>query len=94
MPKLNSYEKHFRAKIRDKNFRKLYEEESHRLKVAYEIAQLRKKEHFSQKKLAKKIGTTQSAIARIESGQQNLTTDKLQEIASAFDRNIEIKFVK
>jgi len=92
--KLTNYEKHFRAKMKDKKFKKAFEEERHRLEVAYKISQLRKGKHFSQKQLAKKLDTTQSVIARIESGQQNFTTDTLQKIASVFNKTLKIDFVK
>lgn len=94
MTKLTNYEKHFRVKMKDKKFKKAHEEERHRLEIAYKIAQLRKKRHFSQSELAKRLDTTQSVIARMEAGQQNFTTDTLQKIASAFDRNLKIDFVK
>ena len=54
----------------------------------------RTKAKMSQLELAKKIGTKQSNIARMESGQQNFTTDTLQKIASAFNRDLKIDFVK
>jgi transcriptional regulator with XRE-family HTH domain len=43
--------------------------------------------------MAKKLGTTQSNIARLEAGQQNLTTITLHRIAKAFDRDLKIEFV-
>ncbi|MBU3964177.1 helix-turn-helix domain-containing protein [Patescibacteria group bacterium] len=93
MTKLTNYEKHFRAKMKDKNFNKGYKQECHRLEVAYKIVQLRAKKHLSQQGLAKKIGTTQSVIARMEAGRQNFTTDNLQRIASVFNKRIKIEFV-
>ena len=93
MNKLTNYEKHFKAKMKDKNFKKAFEEERHRLEIAYKISQLREKKHFSQKELAKKLDTTQSVIARIESGQQNLTADSLHKIASVFNKRVKIDFV-
>lgn len=93
MNKLTNYEKHFKTKMKDKNFKKAFEEERHRLEIAYKISQLREKRHFSQKQLAEKLDTTQSVIARIEAGQQNLTTDNLQKIASIFNKRVKIEFV-
>lgn len=49
---------------------------------------------MSQAELAKKIGTKQSNIARMEKGQQNFTTETLQRIASALGRELRIEFVK
>jgi len=94
MNKLTNYEKHFRAKMKDRKFKKTYQKERHRLEIAYKIVQLRKKQHLSQKELAQRLKTTQSVVARIETGQQNLTSDTLQKIAEIFRRNLKIEFVK
>lgn len=80
--------------IKNKTFRKAYEQESQRLEIAYRILQLRKKQKLSQKELARKLDTTQSVVARMEAGQQNFTTDTLQKIASVFKRELKIEFVK
>lgn len=89
-----SFKQYLAQQMKNKEFRKAYEEESHRLEIAYKILQLRKKYHLSQKELARNLDTTQSVVARIETGQQNLTTDTLQKIASVFDRDLRIEFVK
>ncbi|MCK4554156.1 helix-turn-helix transcriptional regulator [Candidatus Parcubacteria bacterium] len=94
MVKLTNYEKHLQEKMKIKEFREAFEKEGVRLQIAYEINKLRRKEKLSQKALAKKIGTTQSAIARIETGEQNFTLDMLQKIASAFRCNLKVGFVK
>ena len=80
--------------MKNKAFRRVYEEESRRLEIAYQILKLRKKQKLSQKELARKLNTTQSVVARMEAGQQNFTTDTLQKIASAFKRELKIEFVK
>ena len=94
MIKKTNYEKHLERKLKNRNFRRAYQEEKHRLEIAYAIAQLRKKQHLSQQALAKRIGTTQSVIARMEAGQQNFTTDTLQKVAVAFNREVKIAFVR
>lgn len=93
MNKLTNYEKHFVVKMKSKKFKKAFKEERHRLEIAYKISKLRERKRLSQKQLAEKLNTTQSVIARIESGQQNLTTDNLQKIASIFDKKLKIEFV-
>jgi len=81
-------------KLRNPKFKKYYDEYGKQLEIAYQILQLRKQKGMSQTELAKKIGTKQSNIARIEAGQQNFTTDTLQKIASVFKRELKIEFVK
>jgi len=89
-----SFGRYLAQQMRNKVFRKAYKEESQRLRIAYRILQLRKKQRLSQKELAHKLDTTQSAVARMETGQQNFTTDTLQKIASVFKRDLKIEFVK
>ncbi|MBI2099367.1 helix-turn-helix transcriptional regulator [Candidatus Uhrbacteria bacterium] len=86
--------KHLKEKLKDPKFKKYFDEYGKQLEIAYAILQLRKKEGISQAELAKKIGTKQSNVARIEAGEQNLTTEMLQKIASALNRDLKIEFAK
>lgn len=52
------------------------------------IHTIRERRGLTQGDLAKKMNTSQSAIARIESGQQNLTALQLEKIATALDHSI------
>jgi len=81
-------------RLKNPRVRKYYNEYGKQLEIAYQILQLRRQKKISQAKLAKKLGTTQSNIARMEAGQQNFTTDTLQKIASIFRRKLKIDFVK
>ena len=53
-----------------------------------QIADLRESQGLTQTALAKRIGTTQSAIARIESGKQNLSADMLHKFSTALRKNL------
>jgi len=50
------------------------------------INQLRDKQGMTQAELAEKIGTTQSAIARMENGEQNISTEMLANISEALQK--------
>ncbi len=52
------------------------------------IARLREDRRMTQTDLAEKIGTTQSVVARIEKGEQNLSTETLAKISKALDHEI------
>jgi UDP-N-acetylglucosamine 1-carboxyvinyltransferase len=52
------------------------------------ISRLREDRGITQSELGEMIGTTQSAIARIENGEQNLSTDTLSKISSALKKEI------
>ena len=88
------FQEYLAEKLKNPKFKKYYNEYGKQLEIAYQILQLRKQKKMSQAELAKRIGTKQSNIARMEAGQQNLTTDTLQKIASIFKRDLKIEFVK
>ena len=52
------------------------------------IADLRETIGMTQTDLAKKINTTQSAVARMESGRQNISADMLKKISKALGKNL------
>ncbi len=87
------FQEYLAEKLKNPKFKKYYNEYGKQLEIAYQILQLRKQKKLSQAELARKLGTTQSNIARMEAGQQNFTTDTLQKIASIFKRGLKIEFV-
>jgi DNA-binding XRE family transcriptional regulator len=89
---MTNYEKHLKEQLKNPIFKKEYEKESQRIKIAYEMFQLRKKNKMSQLDLAKKIGTTQSVIARMEAGKQNFSVDTLFNVANALNCKMKIGF--
>ena len=89
-----SFERYLAQEMKNKAFKEAYEKESQKLKIACQILLLRKKKKMSQAVLAKKIGTKQSNIARMETGQQNFSIDTLQKIAQVFNRDLKISFGK
>ncbi|MEX0910029.1 MAG: helix-turn-helix domain-containing protein, partial [Candidatus Paceibacterota bacterium] len=52
------------------------------------IRNLRRERELTQKDLAHKMGTTQSAVARIENGEQNLSTEMLSKISEVLNSDI------
>lgn len=87
MQKWTSFKKEL---LKNSEFKSEYE----RLKPKYDlITQLinaRLKAGLSQTDLAKKVGTKQSAIARLESGQANPTVSYLEKVAKAVNSNLYI----
>jgi len=94
MRKLTNYEQDLKRRLKNPAFRKGFEEEYAKVKFAYQMMQLRKKQRISQAQLAKKLGTTQSVVARMEAGQQNFTLETLQKVADAFGRSLKIELTK
>lgn len=62
--------------------------DQHLAEIGHIIASLRQERGITQGEFAKKLGTTQSAIARIETGEQNLSTEMLAKIGKALNRDI------
>lgn len=56
--------------------------------IGKQIADLREAAGMTQAALAKKLKTTQSAVARLEAGNQNVSTETLNKISRALGRNI------
>ncbi len=89
-----NFQEYLAEQLRNPKIKKHYDEYGKQLEIAYQILQLRKGEGVSQAQLARKIGTSQSNIARMENGEQNFTTETLRKIASAFKRELKVEFIK
>ncbi len=62
-------------------------------KIIKEIIQVRKEKNMTQKELAELVGTRQSNISRLESGNYNPSIDFINKIARAMGKELEIKIV-
>ena len=75
-------------------FRKAYDAEIMMLKIAYKITQMRKERHITQSELARKIGTTQQTISRIEdSTNTRMTVNTLVRLAKALHAKLNIDLI-
>lgn len=53
------------------------------------IKHIRESKNFTQEYMAGKLGISQNAYSKIESGQTRLTTDRMEEISKALDIPVE-----
>ncbi|MBX7047236.1 MAG: helix-turn-helix domain-containing protein [Ignavibacteria bacterium] len=60
-------------------------------KIGRDIKKIRKQKKITQEQLANLIGTNKSNIARIESGNQNITIQLLSRIAQALEKKIQLR---
>lgn len=67
-----------------------YEQAGRAIRLALEIRALREKKGLSQRELAERIGTTQSAIARLEGGNVSPSLPTLDRIAHALDAELTV----
>ncbi|OGI65140.1 hypothetical protein A3A95_04240 [Candidatus Nomurabacteria bacterium RIFCSPLOWO2_01_FULL_39_18] len=71
--------------------RRAYEQMQPEFKIIRKLALARAKKGFSQRNLAKKIGVTQSALARFETGNTNPTLSFIQKITSGLGLKLVVK---
>ena len=72
---MRTFNKHLRKELKNKKFKKLYQEENELLKIAIKILEERNKLGLTQKELAKKANITQQQLSKVENGINfNMTT--------------------
>jgi DNA-binding XRE family transcriptional regulator len=86
MKNIKSYkfESILKNELKNKDFKAEYDSLDEEFSLAKEIIKLRKKNNLTQKELALRIGSSQPAIARLESGNyHNVSLSFLRKIAGA-----------
>lgn len=84
-----------KEKLKNAEFRWLYELECAKVALAQKIAELREEKHLNQADLAKKLGVSQQFISQIETGEEsNLTLKTLLRLATVLGRGLRISFPK
>ena len=79
----------------DPKSQRAVEEEMAKREIGTEIYQLRQKAGVSQAELARRIGSTQSVISRLEDADYaGHSLAMLNRIAKALDHRVEIRFLK
>jgi DNA-binding XRE family transcriptional regulator len=73
--------------------RRGYEMAGRAIRIAFEIRALREKKGLSQRELAERVGTTQSAIARLEAGNISPSLPTLDKIAHALGAEVSLTIV-
>ncbi len=81
-----TYEQYLEEQLKDPEFRQAWEDSE----PAYQLKRLRILKKLSQTELAKKVGTRQPSIARLESGYGINNLNFLRRVAEALDAEVEI----
>jgi DNA-binding XRE family transcriptional regulator len=93
--KLGRFEDLLKENLKDPKFMKAYQSERRSLFLAYRILALREKLGLTQKDLARRMGTSQQAVARLESGHyEGFTLKTLESVAEALGAELVIDIRK
>lgn len=76
--------------LKNEGFRNAYDELGPEFALITTIIEKRLKRGLTQAQLARRIGTKQSAIARLESGTYNPTIETLEKVAKALNARLKI----
>jgi len=79
--------------MKDPGFRKAYEALEPEFRLRGALINARQKQGLTQAEIARRAGTTQSAIARFESQATNPTLEFMQRLAAAVGADLEVRFV-
>ena len=79
-----------RDKLKDPKFKKEYDALEAEFSLARELIGARVKAKLTQEQVAERMGTSQSAVARMESGRTMPSTTSLQKYAKAVGRQLKI----
>ena len=87
--------KQFKKKLlKDQEIKRAYEKLGPEFALIKMIIRKRIEKGLTQKELARKIGTRQSAVSRLESGTYNPTISFLEKVAEALDARLRISLSK
>lgn len=87
-----TFEEHKKKLLADPEVRKLYDALGPEYELIRSVIDTRLKKKMTQQELAKKAGTGQSAISRLESGGANPSLGFLQKVATALEADLHISF--
>lgn len=86
-----TFKAHLKQSLKDPEFKKAYDALEPEFALANQLIGMRVKRGLTQAKLAKLMGTKQSAIARLESGTYNASLKQLDKVAKALNAKLTIK---
>jgi transcriptional regulator with XRE-family HTH domain len=93
--KIHNYDDMLKEQLKNPAFRKEYDALEEEFEVAKQVIELRLQQKMTQKELAKKVQTSQSCIARLESGTyRNLSLSFLRRVGGALGVQPHVVFQK
>jgi HTH-type transcriptional regulator/antitoxin HipB len=87
---MKTFDSHLKEKLKNKRFKKMYEEENKLLEISLKILEARREQNLSQAELANRAHVTQQQLSRIENG-MNFNIKTLLKLCDALDLSIDLK---
>lgn len=87
---MKTYSQFKKEALKDKKLRRAYDALGPQFEVIESLIERRLEKGFTQLELAKRVGTKQSSIARLESGTYNPSLDFLKKVTHALDARLKI----
>lgn len=85
---------YLKEQLKNKTFKKAFDDEEVYSSLAIQIAKLRENNGYSQQELARIVSTTQQTVSRLEDmHNKSLSLSSLIKLARAFRRKLKIQFV-
>ncbi len=89
---MSNYQDLKKRLLKNKGIKKEYDMLRSEYELLDKIIALRLKQKMTQKQLADKLDTKQSAVSRLEKGMINPTVDFLNKLAAAFGKKLTVEF--
>ena len=85
-----TFDSHLKEKLKNKRFKRMYEEEKELLDISLKILEARIEQNLSQAELANRAHITQQQLSRIENG-MNFNIKTLLKLCDALDLSLDFK---
>lgn len=92
MKRKTNFDRYLEEQLKDQDFAERFKKAGEAWDIALELAALRKKSGLSQKELAKRVGTTQQQISRLESpAYEGHSLSMLRRVAEALGASVRVE---
>ena len=92
MKRRTNFNRYLGDQLKDMEFAARFQKAGEAWDVAIQLAALRKESRLSQKELAKRVGTSQQQISRLESpGYEGHSLSMLRRVAEALGANVHVE---
>lgn len=88
---MKSFDQYLEEQLKNPEFKKAYDDLAPEFELASQLINARLKKGLSQAELAEKMGTKQSAIARLESVDYNPSFKMLKRVAQATNTHLKVE---